>query len=132
MLLIGIMYTCTRVSWGRTGWGIIVGRWVDWFGRFVPLRLFGVNVDVEPDVVSLGGQDVKCQRVEHVPFFVLFIPLSFPSATKVRCHHLFSTWIRGLPLWDSWRWRTTWRYEVAHRDLPCLVIVFCEYVVDVE
>lgn len=74
----GMRTASSRVS-GRRSWRRSLTRWrVDGFGGFVPLRLLGVDVDIEPADIKVKKRGTELDE-EGVPFIVLIIPLGFPS-----------------------------------------------------
>jgi len=86
------------VGMGWAGWGGVGGVAVGGFGGFVPLGLFGVDVDVEPGVGLVGVRE-GWSGVGGVPFGILGVPLGFPAF--------------GNPWWGRPRW---WS-EVAHGEM---------------
>lgn len=89
MVLVGVLLGVCRdgrialvVTGRRAGRGGIISRKDGSSGLF-PLRLFCVNVDVEPVVGMLA---TLCERVDTVnllPFFVLVVPSHSPSGRNL-------------------------------------------------
>jgi hypothetical protein len=71
----------TSVGGWSSGWRVVTIRSVDRFSGLVPLRLFGVDIYVEPRAETVrhkDGRSGRCCRNKS-PFLVLFIPLSLPA-----------------------------------------------------